>query len=89
MYNKLGEINIRDTVYLEVSPLFSTVLSMRNQGAAISVWVARLYTTLSFFPIVLFMASVLGEILKAETEMALNCGTVSFVFTLICLVLII
>jgi DnaJ domain len=88
-FTDIGALNEANVIVVEVSMIFSTVFSLQDSSGERSVWIERLYTTLSFFPIVLFFVSLVGEMLKRKTEVVLNCGTVSLIMTVICLMILI
>jgi DnaJ domain len=67
-YNGLSNIVQDNVIVLEISMIFSTVFSLQDSSGQQSVWIERLYTTLSFFPIILFLAALVGELKKEKTE---------------------
>lgn len=88
-FSHLGDMAKEGPIALELTMLFSTVLSIQGGLGEPSIWVEKLYTTLSFFPSILFLASLIGELLKRKTEVVLNCGTISLVLSVICLVILV
>lgn len=82
-YQRLKDVNENGVIHLKISTIFSTVLCIQNQSGEQSIWIEWLYSTLSFFPIVLFMASLIGLVFKRRTEIVLNCGTISLLLSLI------
>ena len=88
-FSHLGDMAKDGTIALELTMLFSTVVSIQGGLGEPSIWVEKLYTSLSFFPIILFLASLVGELFKWKTEVALNCGTISLVMTVITLVMLV
>ena len=88
-YNGLNNIVQDNVIVVEVSLIFSTVFSLQDSSGKQAVWIERLYTTLSFFPILLFLASLVGELKKQKTDLVLNCGTISLVMALICMVILV
>ena len=81
-----SEINLEEgtRVVIRESAIFSTILSIKAVSPGVTVWAARIYTRLSFFPVGLFIASCLGIIFKTRANLVLNCGTVVFVSSIIC-----
>jgi curved DNA-binding protein CbpA len=78
-----------NSVYsLEISPIFSNVLSIHPENSLEYVWIERIYTNFSFFPIIMLVAASIGLFFKKNTDVALNCGTVAFVLGLISLFLV-
>jgi hypothetical protein len=79
---------VHSIIVLQISPIFSNVLSIKSKGPSEPVWIARIYTRLSFFPIIMFVASCAGILFRVHTDVVLNCGTIGFIMSLICLFLI-
>jgi DnaJ domain len=84
-YMALGNIIEDKVIVVEESLIFSTVFTLQDTSGEQSVWIERLYTTLSFFPIILFLAALIGELKKEKTELVLNCGTICLVMAVICM----
>lgn len=82
-YNSLT-LSEHSVVTLQISPIFSNVLTIKLKDSESSLWIASIYRQFSFFPIILLIASSLGMLVKANADVVLNCGTVSFVMGLIC-----
>jgi len=80
-------VEVGKVVKLKISRLFRNVLSIQGEDSTEAKWVARLYTNLSFFPIILFIASLSGVYFKDKIDWVLSFGTVSFATGSICLVL--
>ncbi|MBL7853978.1 MAG: DnaJ domain-containing protein [Cyclobacteriaceae bacterium] len=73
-------------VTLDHTKLFSTVINVKFDNQ--QMFTGYVYRELSFFPIILFLAAVLGIVFKNRVEMALNASLICGIFLCICLYLL-
>lgn len=70
-------------VTLDHTRLFSTVIKVKFDNQ--QMFTGYVYRELSFFPIILLLAAVLGIVFKNRVEMALNASLICGIFLCICL----
>jgi hypothetical protein len=87
-HSKLS-LGIHSKIRIKSSRIFRTILVLESADGENSVWIARIYTRLVFFPVLLLVSSCLGILFKRNANVVLNFGTLSFVLTVICFFLVI
>lgn len=78
---------VGNIITLKVSRVFGKVLAIKSTKTNF-VWLPKIYTVLSFFPIMLLVAAVIGVLPKTKTNVVLNCAAVCIVAGCICLFLL-
>lgn len=72
----------------EVTRIFRSVITVSNTAGTYEEWVAYMYSTLIFFPVVLFVISLLAFIYRHRTEFCFSLNVAGFILLVINLVLI-
>lgn len=73
---------------LSVTPVFGSVIWLANTAGTYRAWVALMYSTLVFFPILLFVNSVLANVYRKRVEFCFNLNVTALILIIINLVLI-
>src|SRR5690606_8995937 len=92
------EIDVYDTapvdfrngrnIRLGVTRIYGSIMSVSNSSGTYKAWVAYMYTTLVFFPVVLFVNSLMALIYRKRVEFCFNLNVTAFVLLIINLILI-
>jgi hypothetical protein len=82
-------LDVHAKVTLGISRIFRNIITIQPTGGGSRVWVARIYTKLVFFPIILLVSSISGMLFRKNANAVLNFGTLSFVIGVICFFLIV
>lgn len=75
-------------IQLAVTPIYGSVMSVSNSSGTYKAWVAYMYTTLVFFPIALFVNSLLALIYQKRVEFCFNLNVTASVLLVINVILI-
>ncbi len=75
-------------IRLSVSRIFGSIMRVSNREGTYTAWVGYMYTTHVFFPILLFVNSVLGLVYKKRVEFCFNLNVTAFVLLILNLALI-
>ncbi len=83
-------INFRgeNLIRVNTTPIFDTVITVENVSGSYREWVAYMYSSLIFFPVLLFINSLLGIINRKRVEFCFNLNVTAFVLLIITWVLI-
>jgi curved DNA-binding protein CbpA len=73
---------------LSLTPVYGSVIWVANTSGSYRVWVAYMYTTLIFFPIILFINSLMGLVYRKRVEFCFNLNVTALILIIINLVLI-
>jgi curved DNA-binding protein CbpA len=74
-------------IWLGVTPIFGSVMTVTNSAGTFDTWVA-MYSTLIFFPILLFVNSLLALLYRRRMEFCFNLSVTAFVLLVISLILL-
>lgn len=75
-------------VVMKVTPIYGSVMSVSNPSGTYDAWVAYAYTSMIFFPILLFVNSLLALIYRKQVEFCFNLNVTASVLLIINLVII-
>ena len=75
-------------IITSVSAIYRSVMEVSNTAGTYSAWTAYLYTSLIFFPILLFINSTLALIYRSRVEFCFNLNVTAFILLIINLILI-
>ena len=73
---------------LSVTPIFRSIIWAANATGTYKAWVAYMYSTLVFFPLALFVNSLLAHIYRRRVEFCFNLNVSALILIIINLVLI-
>ena len=73
---------------LSVTPIFGSVIWVSSTWGSYRAWVAHMYSTLIFFPLLLFVNSLLAHIYRKRVEFCFNLNVTALILIIINLVLI-
>ena len=73
---------------LSVTPIFDSVIWVSSPWGPYRAWVAHMYSTLIFFPLLLFVNSILAHIYRKRVEFCFNLNVTAFILIIINLALI-
>lgn len=73
---------------LSVTPVYGSVIWVANTTGTYRAWVAYMYSTLVFFPILLFVNSVLAHVYRKRVEFCFNLNVTALILIIINLVLL-
>ncbi len=76
------------SIRLNVSRIFGSVMSISIRDGVYSAWVGYMYTTHVFFPILLFVNSLLALVYRKRVEFCFNLNVTGFVLLILNLALI-
>ena len=76
------------SLLLSVTPVFRSVIWVANPTGTYKAWVAYMYSTLVFFPLALFVNSLLAHIYRRRVEFCFNLNVSALILIIINLVLI-
>lgn len=76
------------TVVMDVTMVYGSVMSVSNSSGTYHAWVAYTYTTMIFFPIVLFVNSLLALIYRKRVEFCFNLNVTACVLLIINLIIL-
>ena len=82
-------LEVNTEVTLGISRIFRNIITIQSTGGGGRVWIARIYTKLIFFPIILLVSSLGGILFHTNANAVLNFGTLSFVIGVICFFLLV
>jgi len=74
-------------IQLGITPIFGSVMTVTNSAGTFDAWVA-MYSTLMFFPILLFVNSLLALLYRERMEFCFNLSVTAFVLLIISLILL-
>lgn len=82
--------NFRDEKVIRISetPIFGTVITIANASGTYREWVAYMYSTLIFFPVLLFINSLLGLLYRKHVAFCFNLNVTAFVLLVITWILL-
>lgn len=72
---------------LSVTPVYGSVIWLENTTRTYRAWVAYMYSTLVFFPVLLFVISVLAHVYRKRVEFCFNLNVTALILVIINLVL--
>lgn len=75
-------------IVASVTAIYGTVMKISNASATYTSWVAYMYRSLIFIPIVLFVNSVLAFIYRRRVEFCFNLNVTAFILVIINLILL-
>ena len=75
-------------IVTSVSAIYRSVMEVSNTAGTYTAWTAYLYTSLIFFPILLFINSILALIYRRTVEFCFNLNVTAFILLIINLTLI-
>ncbi|HEU5145909.1 MAG TPA: DnaJ domain-containing protein [Chryseosolibacter sp.] len=75
-------------IIMDVTPIYNTVMSVSNRAGTYTAWVAYTYTTMIFFPILLFVNSLLAVIYRKRVEFCFNLNVTACILLIINLVIL-
>lgn len=75
-------------ILTSVSAIYGSVMEVSNAAGTYTAWTAYLYSSLVFFPILLFINSILALIYRRSVEFAFNLNITAFILLIINLILI-
>lgn len=84
----LREFGRTGVVDMNVTAIYKTVMSVSNRAGTYHAWVAYTYTTLIFFPILLFVNSLLALIYRKRVEFCFNLNVTACILLIINLVIL-
>ena len=73
---------------LSVTPVFGSVIWVSSTWGSYRAWVAHMYSTLIFFPLLLFVNSLLAHIYRKRVEFCFNLNVTALILIIINLALI-
>lgn len=76
------------TIRGSFTPVFDSIISVSNASGTYREWVAYMYSTLVFFPVFLFVNSLLALIYKKKVEFCFNLNITALILLIINYVLI-
>jgi curved DNA-binding protein CbpA len=75
-------------IRLRVTPVYGSVITISNAAGTYREWVAYMYSSLIFFPILLFLNSLLAFIYRKKVEFCFNLNITAFVLLIMTYILI-
>jgi hypothetical protein len=75
-------------IVTSVTTIYGSITSVSNTSGTYISWVAYMYTTLIFLPIVLFVISILASVYRTRVEFCFNLNVTAFILVIINLILI-
>lgn len=83
-------VNFRDesAIRLSITPIFGSIIEVSNPSGTYRQWVAYMYSTLIFFPVLLFVNSLLALVYRKHVEFCFNLNITGFVLLIITCILI-
>lgn len=75
-------------IITSVTPIYGSVMEVSYSSGTVDAWVGYLYSTMIFFPILLFVNSVLAFVFRKRVEFCFNLNVTAFVLLIINLILI-
>jgi hypothetical protein len=75
-------------IVTSVSAIYRSVMEVSNAAGTYTAWAAYMYTSLIFFPILLFINSILALIYRRRVEFCFNLNVTAFILLIINLILI-
>ncbi|HET9487404.1 MAG TPA: J domain-containing protein [Chryseosolibacter sp.] len=85
---RAADLTTGETVLTSVTMIFGSVITLSSPGGSYSEWVAYMYSTLIFFPILLFVISSLAFIYRRHVEFCFNLNVAGVILLVINIVLI-
>jgi hypothetical protein len=76
-----------DDIQLGITPIFGSVMTVSNSAGTFDSWVA-MYSTLIFFPILLFVNSLLALLYRKRMEFCFNLSVTAFILLVINVILL-
>ena len=76
------------TINTAVTRIYGSVMAVSNSSQTVEAWVGYMYSTLIFFPILLFVNSILAFVYRKRVEFCFNLNVTAFVLLIINLILI-
>ena len=83
-----SDFNDDDRIHMAVTQIYGSVMSVSNSSGTFKAWVAYLYTTMIFFPLGLFLSSLLALTFRRRVEFCFNLNVSSFILLIITLILL-
>ena len=85
---KAAEFGREPAVLVDVTMIYGSVMSISNRNGTYRAWVAYTYTSMVFFPILLFVNSLLALIYRKRVEFCFNLNIAACILLIINLVII-
>ena len=85
---RLENFNEKREVALSVTPIYRSLIYVSSPSGSYRVWVAHMYSTLIFFPVVLFVNSLLALVYRKHVEFCFNLNVTAFILLIINFILI-
>lgn len=83
-----GDFDDEGRLLLSVTPVYGSVIWVANTTGTYRAWVAYMYSTLIFFPLLLFLISVLAHVYRKRVEFCFNLNVTALILIIINLVLL-
>jgi curved DNA-binding protein CbpA len=89
LYDFVGtNFKIGSVIRLRATPIFGSIITVSNAAGTYREWVAYMYSNLIFFPILLFLSSLLAFIFRKKVEFCFNANIAAFVLLIMTYILI-
>jgi curved DNA-binding protein CbpA len=89
LYNeRAADFRKGETILTSVTMIFGSIITLSSATGSYSEWVAYMYSTLIFFPILLFVVSLLAFIYRRQVEFCFNLNITGVILLIINIVLI-
>ena len=75
-------------IVASVTAIYRSIATVSNTSGTYTAWVAFMYTTLIFLPILLFVISILAFVYRRRVEFCFNLNITAFILVIINLILI-
>lgn len=79
---------VGELIYIRLTPVYGSVITVSNAAGTHREWLAYTYRMLIFFPIALFINSLLAFIYRKRVEFCFNLNVTAFVLLIITYILI-
>jgi curved DNA-binding protein CbpA len=77
-----------ETIRITVTPIYRSVIFVSDAKGTYREWIAYMYSTLIFFPILLFVNSLLALIFRQRIEFCFNLNLTAFILLIITFILL-
>lgn len=84
---RAGDFEDHRRIHLLVTRIFGSVMSVSNSSGTFKAWVAYMYSSLIFFPIGVFVSSLLALIYRKKVEFCFNLNLATLMLLVITLIL--
>ena len=86
--NKAMNFLDEKSIVMRLTPIYKTVIWASNESGTYREWVAYMYSTLIFFPLLLFLNSLLAVIYRKKVEFCFNLNITGGILLLITYILL-